>query len=367
MMKSLLNPLGRIVATLAIANAAMVAHGALDKLQPRTYWGERASRAKTQSTRPDARLEPYHKATAANRHKGERLDHERQDGAFSLTLNNLDGAGGLVLNPSAYTVGSEREGLIEADSLTVMGRPQAAAWYASLMGSDLQIGSASAAITLAERLEVSAGYRYANYDNLLGDLDLLIDDYYVGTYRIDGHCNIYALGAKFRALDEDAFDTAWVPAIAIGGTYRYNDEVDGDLKSLLDVDDYGFEAYAVATKRIAQSPWPILLTAGLRWSNEFALGLAGYGDYGVAAFGGIDVQPIDCLLVGMEYRQGIDADHGREDEDYYDVHCAWNLYDNLKLVAAWMYTGEKYSWSRMGKGDKIGFGNGFALSLQYQF
>ena len=80
------------------------------------------------------------------------------------------------------------------------------------------------------------------------------------------------------------------------------------------------------------------------------------------AFANIDVLPAQNVAVGVEYRQGIDAGDGIENADYWEGHVAWFVNDRLTLVGAYVNTGNK------NKGfDPLGLGDGFVLSVQYQF
>ena len=75
-----------------------------------------------------------------------------------VPLNNLQGAGGIAFNPLAYTAGQPWEGG-ESNSLNnVVSKPQFGAWYVNLNDADINWGAFGAAFTVANRLEISAGY-----------------------------------------------------------------------------------------------------------------------------------------------------------------------------------------------------------------
>ena len=75
-----------------------------------------------------------------------------------VPLNNLQGAGGIAFNPLAYTAGQPWEGG-ESNSLNnVVSKPQFGAWYVNLNDADINWGAFGAAFTVANRLELSAGY-----------------------------------------------------------------------------------------------------------------------------------------------------------------------------------------------------------------
>ena len=88
-------------------------------------------------------------------------------------------------------------------------------------------------------------------------------------------------------------------------------------------------------------------------------GVVGHGDYGFGWFGNVNVIPVPWLTVGAEYKSGIDTDDVHN-HDYYDLHAAWFATESLTLVAAYVDTGSK-------SGSRLGVGDGFVLSAQYQF
>ena len=214
------------------------------------------------------------------------------DAVFAgVPLNNLQGAGGIAFNPLAYTAGRPWDGddgggstnAVESSALNgVVSRPQFGAWYVNLNDADINWGAFGAALTFFGRLEVSAGYELVNARKY-GDRSI----------------NKYNLGAKLKILDEDAFDTSWVPAIAVGGIYKYTDSRTVDA---LNLDNDGFDAYVVASKLITQTPWPILLSAGLLYTDEVVNGVVGHNDYDIVAFGNIDVLPASNVAIGLEYK-----------------------------------------------------------------
>ena len=122
-----------------------------------------------------------------------------------VPLNNLQGAGGIAFNPLAYTAGRPWDGADGGDSTNevehsslngIVSRPQFGAWYVNLNDADINWGAFGTAFTVANRLELSAGYELVNARKY-GDRSI----------------NKYNLGAKLRLLDENAFDTSWVPAL----------------------------------------------------------------------------------------------------------------------------------------------------------
>ena len=264
-----------------------------------------------------------------------------------VPLNNLQGTGGIAFNPLAYTAGLPWEYGSTSNLNGIVSAPQFGAWYVNLNDADINWYAGSAAITFFDRLEVSYGYGYINAHRY-------------GDKSIETH----NVGAKLRILDENAFDTSWVPAVAVGTVWKYTDSKTVDA---LGLDDNGFDAYVVASKLITQTPVPVLLSAGLLYTDEVVNGVVGHNHYDVVAFGNIDILPAENIAIGFEYKQGARVGDGIRNHDYYDGHVAWFVNKNLTLVAAFAETGDKDPFVRDGSAKNLGVGSGLVLSLQYQF
>ena len=264
-----------------------------------------------------------------------------------VPLNNLQGTGGIAFNPLAYTAGRtwEEGGTNTLDK--IVSKPQVGSWYANLTDADIHWFALGTAVTVLERVEISGGYGGINAHKY-GDRSI----------------NTYNVGAKFRFLDENAFDTAWVPALAVGGVYKYTDSKTIDA---LGLDHDGFYGYIVASKLVKETPIPVLLSVGGLLSDEVVNGVVGHNDYGAAVFGNIDIIPVKEVAIGFEYKQGVDVGDGITNHDYYDAHVAWFVTDALTLVGAYAYTGDKDKFYRKGSTKDLGVGGGFVLSVQYQF
>ena len=273
-----------------------------------------------------------------------------------VPLNNLQGTGGIAFNPLAYTAGRPWSGDGGGDGTNevaqsaldgIVSRPQVGAWYVNLTDASINWFALGAAFSIADRLEISGGYGGVNAHKY-GDSSI----------------NTYNVGAKLRFLDENAFETSWVPALAVGGVYKYTDS---KTVGALGLDHDGFDAYVVASKLITQTPIPVLLSVGGLLSDEVVNGVVGHNDYGAAVFANIDLIPVEQVAVGFEYKQGVHVGDGISNHDYFDGHVAWFVTDTLTLVGAYAYTGDRDRFSSRGKTDRLGVGGGFVLSVQYQF
>ena len=246
-----------------------------------------------------------------------------------VPLNNLQGVGGIAFNPLAYTAGQPWDGG-ETNVLNgIVSKPQVGGWYVNLSDSDINWFAIGTALTFAERLEVSYGYGFTDADKY-------------GDKSIDSN----NLGAKLRILDENAFETQWVPAIAVGAVYKHTNT---DLARAFGLDKDGFDYYAVASKFVKETPIPALLSLGILYSDEVVNGVIGHGHYDVSYFANIDVLPSENIAVGFEYKSGVDAEtSGIRNHDYYDGHVAWFVTPQLTLVGAYAYTGDRDRFYRDG-------------------
>ena len=265
-----------------------------------------------------------------------------------VPLNNLQGVGGIAFNPLAYTAGQPWDGGETNVFNGIVSKPQVGGWYVNLSDSDINWFAIGTALTFAERLEVSYGYGFTDAKKY-------------GDKSIDSN----NLGAKLRILDENAFETQWVPAIAVGAVYKHTNT---DLAGAFGLDKDGFDYYAVASKLVKETPIPVLLSLGILYSDEVVNGVIGHGHYDVSYFANIDVLPSENIAVGFEYKSGVDAEtSGIRNHDYYDGHVAWFVTPQLTLVGAYAYTGDKDRFYRAGNPKNLGFGGGLVLSVQYQF
>ena len=265
-----------------------------------------------------------------------------------VPLNNLQGVGGIAFNPLAYTAGQPWDGGETNVFNGIVSKPQVGGWYVNLSDSDIHWFAIGTALTFAERLEVSYGYGFTDAKKY-------------GDKSIDSN----NLGAKLRILDENAFETQWVPAIAVGAVYKHTNT---DLARAFGLDKDGFDYYAVASKLVKETPIPVLLSLGILYSDEVVNGVIGHGHYDVSYFANIDVLPSENIAVGFEYKSGVDAEtSGIRNHDYYDGHVAWFVTPQLTLVGAYAYTGDKDRFYRDGNPKNLGFGGGLVLSVQYQF
>ena len=248
-----------------------------------------------------------------------------------MLFRSLEGVGGIAFNPLAYTAGTAGE----ANSFFGgnISKPQVGLWRIGLHEAGIDWTTFGVAETFFKRVELSYGHETIDFSNSK-------------TINKDN------FGAKVLLLPEGDI----LPAISIGGVFKSTtqDMVPG-------VENSGADYYLVGTKLVKALPWPVLLSGGVLSTQGQVLGVLGFNDNRKEVlFGNVDVLPLSNVAIGFEYRQGAHYDNWK-DANYWDGHVAWFVNPNLTLVAAYVYTGDKESTS------KVGLGDGAVLSIQYAF
>jgi hypothetical protein len=258
-----------------------------------------------------------------------------------VPFTNLEGVGGAAFNPFAYPANSGSSlGDPNSELGKLLGRPQIGAWYVNLGESKIDWTSIGISETFFKRLEVSFGHE---------------------TISPDGADNITkdSVGAKLLLIEENSWDTKWVPAVSVGIIGKHTSPV----KIVPTADSSGYDYYLVATKLITSPlPRPLLLSGGVLSTDGYTTGVLGYSnDRDTTYFANADLVILDNVAVGAEYKQGAEFNDGFNNADYWDAHVAWFVNKNLSLIGAYVNAGDENSSS------KVGFGEGLVLSMQYAF
>ncbi|MGA2774865.1 MAG: DUF3034 family protein [Candidatus Omnitrophota bacterium] len=253
-------------------------------------------------------------------------------------FNNLEGVGGVAFNPLAYL--AEGDSDFKIGNQDVIGKPRFSAWYVNLGDPSIDWTSVGVADTLFKKLEVSYGFQAVSW----------VDH---PTFHKNN------VGAKYLLLDEDSFNSKWVPAVSVGTIYKVTSE--GVHKLGLPLRTSGQDWYAVATKTITQLPLPVIVSGGVLSSQEFVTGVLGFHNKRkTTGFANIAVVLPHGFVVGWEFKQG-EQFATYKNNNYWDTHLAWLANKNLTLIAAYTDTGSYTNSTRQG------LGSGFVLSAQYAF
>lgn len=250
-----------------------------------------------------------------------------------VPFNNLEGVGGVAFNPLAYLAGAPPEG---GAASPLFSKAQFGVWHVNLNDSDVDWTAIGLAGNINKRIELSYGYESVAVAGLPENI----------------HKN--NIGAKVLILDENAFGSKAIPAVAVGAIYKHT-TLDGSD------DNSGVDYYLVASKLITQLPRPLLLSGGLLSTQGRVTGILGFDDERkITGFANIDLLPLDNLAVGFEYKQGAEFD-GFKNADYWNAHIGWLVNKNLSLIAAYADAGDRHAT------DNVGLGGGTVVSAQYQF
>jgi len=263
-------------------------------------------------------------------------------GKLRLTrgISTVEGQGGGGLSPWALITGDETDRGIGATAhVTAVELPD----YAFL--------SYGVAVGLFDRVELS--YTRQEFDTQ--DVGAALGLGQGFTFGQD----VY--GAKVRVLGDAIYDQdKWLPQIAVGATYKTNDQ--GAVVSAVGgSDDEGWEGYASATKILLDKS--LLLNGTLRWTNANQTGLLGYGgnlndDHELMAEASIGWLLNRNLLIGGEYRMKPDNLAIAQEDDWIDLYAAWSVTRHITLTGAYADLGSIATFDNQ---------RGLYLSLQAGF
>jgi hypothetical protein len=258
-------------------------------------------------------------------------------------FNNLEGVGGVAFNPLAYLADSGEE-FIKVGNTNIVAKPKFGAWYVSLPDAKIDWTSFGVATTLLKRLEISYGYQVIDWEAAPSAF----------------HKN--NIGAKLLVLNENSFNTKFVPAVSVGTIYKNTSNKSlREVSGLNSLRSSGQDWYAVATKTITQLPVPVIISGGVLSTQEYVTGVLGFSNKRkFTGFANIDLVLPKGFVVGFEFKQGARFSNV-QNANYWDAHLAWIPNKNLTLIAAYTATGDYAGSTRQG------LGNGFVLSAQYAF
>lgn len=180
----------------------------------------------------------------------------------------LEGQTGGFITPTGYTVQSDPGHLF---SKPVVGFHFVAA--GNVIGSVYVL---SVTEGLANRFE--AGYTRSIHSN--GD-----NPYYSPLWFFNGFNVVHG---KATLINEEMGNHAWVPAVAVGGVYRWDDHyVSGAIaKTTYNNGD----VYMVATRTLRKMKPPLLLNFGVKGTNASIFGIGGNSpDFVACMFGGLGI------------------------------------------------------------------------------
>jgi len=251
-----------------------------------------------------------------------------------VPFNNLEGVGGVAFNPLAYLADSGEE-FIKIGETNIIAKPRFGAWYVSLPDAKIDWESIGVATAFFKRLEVSYGYESIAWED-----------------HPSFHKN--NLGSKLLLLEENSFNSKFVPAVSIGTIYKSTSNNSLREAGITTLRSSGQDWYAVATKTITQLPVPVIISGGVLSTQEYVTGVLGFSNKRkLTGFANIDLVLPHGFVVGFEFKQGARFSNV-QNTNYWDAHLAWVPNKNLTLIAAYTATGD---YGKAGN-TRTGLGNG---------
>lgn len=278
-----------------------------------------------------------------------------------LPLHSIEGNSGVLLTNTAYLANPPEEGAI-------LGLPSFSVSGVFLGEKDLQ------SYVVTENLYGRIELGYAAERLGLGDWS---NDVKAATgTRVANHVLLHNFNLRLMAVQEGGFDCKWMPAITLGGHFKWNDgisRIDRKLNGLVDTlgtdHTFGTEFTAVASKTITGLlPRPVILSAGLRNGDAIHTGFLGFaGERSTTFEGSVIVFLTDRLAFASEYRQK--SDHLNQlntggkhlikaENDWWDLLLAYVVNDHMTISGGYLDLGNMLNHRE---------NNAWALQLKYEF
>ena len=254
-----------------------------------------------------------------------------------LPFHTIEGYGGGAITPMAYLVNPPKKG-------DWFSWPAAA--FSNVMMGQKNLQAFTFTENLFGRIELGYGLDRLGLGTLPHDIkdatgvSIGTDDVWMQNFNVRG-----------LLLEENSFNTKWLPAITAGADFKYNSDIEsinhrlgGALSKIGYEDPWGIDFTLTGSKTLVDKLTfnrPLILTSGLRLSDASNLGFLGFGDEYKASFeGSVAYLPFDWLLVAYEFRQKrnqystIPGLVGEED-NWNAIDVSWIINKHATLVAGW--------------------------------
>ncbi|NOZ21080.1 MAG: DUF3034 family protein [Planctomycetes bacterium] len=297
---------------------------------------------------------------------GDKKTKKRKKGP-PLPLFQLEGMGGIGLNPTAYVINPE-----PIDERGIFGLPAMGTTFVFHKNSGYDLTAVHVSETLFKRLELS----YSHWNFQLGGYPTRIKGL---TQRLGvpggvdirtRHIGVDVFNTKLMFLDENAWGIPYIPAMSFGISAKWNQDIhkiDRRLGGYLQAQGYRHDKSVdfvwTATKTITKLdigkknilPNPLLLTGGIRVSDGAQLGILGFTGRKQATFeGSIAYFLNDWIAIAAEYRGKPSTLRGDDDaaagepdlglvaneDDWWDVAAAFVLSEDLTFSLAYAQLGD---------------------------
>lgn len=215
-------------------------------------------------------------------------------------------------------------------------------------GTDAQIGG-SAFYTQAKTnggFEIDSGGVSVGFNNRL-ELSLSQQKFGFSNTVPGESARMNTVGAKLRLFGDAIYDQdRWLPQIAAGVQYKYNEDYDFVPKALGAKHQSGVDFYLSATKLYLGAVFGrnLLLNGTLQATKANQFGFLGFGGdknnhYQLQPAASIALMLTDSLIIGAEYRAKPDNLSVFKEDDAKDIFLAWFPVKNFSITAAYLDLG----------------------------
>jgi len=286
---------------------------------------------------------------------GEGAAVEPKPAAPPIPFHSIEGKTGVFITDTAYFAN-----MPEGDS--PFGKPSVGL-FGFMMGHK-HLYATSLTTNVFRRIELGYSYIHANLGDWATDVEAAVPG-----VNVKNTVGLHTVSARAMLLRDGEFDTAWMPAVTLGVSYKNNNaiwDINRDLGGLVNAigvnDNDGWDVTLMASKIVAGVlPKPFLVSAGLRSTRAHQIGLLGFGgDRDIVFEGNMAFFITDRLLIGAEYRQKPD-DLNRvgklvgPEHDWWTVAAAYIVNSHLTVAAAYGHLGnilnheENAAWALQAK------------------
>lgn len=215
-------------------------------------------------------------------------------------------------------------------------------------GTDTQIGG-SAFYTQAKTnggFELDSGGLSIGFNNRL-ELSLSQQKFGFSNTVPGESARMNTLGAKLRLFGDAVYDQdKWLPQVAAGIQYKYNEDYNTVPQSLGAKHQSGVDFYLSATKLYLGAVFGrnLLLNGTLQATKANQFGFLGFGGdknnhYQLQPAASVALMLSDNLIVGAEYRAKPDNLSAFKEDDAKDIFLAWFPMRNFSMTAAYLDLG----------------------------
>lgn len=283
-----------------------------------------------------------------------------------LPLHTIEGTGGILITPTAYLVNpSERLG-------GFAGLPSVSTTFVKANAKNIEDFAITE--TLFKRIELglsASRFGLGSFNN-----DVLNA---AGANLTRSDVFLYTASIRALVLEENSFGQPFLPAVTAGVSFKFNDGIStinretGNALGGIGYKNSDGEDFTITASKTLKYPFtfnrPLLLSAGVRFSEASQLGYVGFGDsYHATAEGNVAYSITDWLWLAGEYRGKTNPYRGgisagglalvRPEQDWWTVGAAFVLNRNATLTVGYGNFGNVLNTVER---------KGWAVQLKYEF